>query len=95
MAITYEVVNPSPIENATVRKVFNNGVQGSYYINANEGYVLHDKVLDDVELDDEGNETGNIILGYSEGTKSCGANYDWAENPREFYAEEVIEDEGV
>lgn len=95
MAIKFKEITPSPIENTTVKKAILNGVFSSYRISAKEGYKLHDNTLDDFELDENGNETDNIILGYSEGTKSCGANYDWDENPREFYAEEVIEDEGV
>lgn len=87
MAITYEEINPSPIENATVRQSYRDGVAGSFYINANEGYVLHDNTLDSPVYDEiTGEETGNIILGYSEGTKTCRANYDWDANPREFYA---------
>lgn len=87
MAVTYEELNPTPIENARVRKAFLNRVAKVYYINANEGYVLHDNTLDSpayVEI--IGGETGGIILGYSEGTKSCGIDYDWDANPREFYA---------
>jgi hypothetical protein len=87
MAVTYEEFNPSPIENATVRIGFLDGVPRTYYIKANDGYVLHDQLLDEAEYDPETyEETGNILLGYSEGTKSCGINYDWDENPREFYA---------
>ena len=86
MPIQFEEIIPSPIENTTVKKAILNGKFSSYRVNANEGYKLHDEILDDFELDENGNETDKIILGFSEGTKSCGANYDWKENPREFYA---------
>ena len=87
MPIIYEEVIPTPIENVTVKKAFNNGVHRTYTLKANEGYVLHDNTLDAQGYDEETGEfTDEIILGYSEGTKTCGANYDWDENPREFYA---------
>jgi hypothetical protein len=31
-------------------------------------------------------ETDEIILGFTTGTKTCHINYDFEENPREFYA---------
>lgn len=87
MPIIYEEVIPTPIENVTVKKALNNGVHNAYTLKANEGYVLHDNTLDTPVYDEyTGEETGNIILGYSEGTKTCRANYDWDTNPREFYA---------
>lgn len=87
MAVTYEEVTPTPIANARVRKALLDGIAKKYYINANVGYVLHDNTLDSPVYDEAaGEETGEIILGYSEGTKTCGIAYDWAANPREFYA---------
>ena len=87
MAVTYEEINPTPIENTTVRKILLDGVHRGHFIDANAGYVLHDKTLDAPEYDPETyEETGNILLGYSDDTKSCGTNYDWDANPREFYA---------
>lgn len=88
MPVTYEAVIPAPIENTTVKKAFLNGVATVYYISANDGYVLHDNVLDVYEEFDAttGEPIGEPVLGYSEGTKSCGINYDWDANPREFYA---------
>ena len=87
MAVSYVEITPSPIENATVRQSIYNGELSAFYINANEGYVLHDSALDTPEFDETSfEETGNTVLGYSEGTRSCGINYDWEENPREFYA---------
>lgn len=85
MANTYEEMNPSPIENARVQKSFRDGVLKAYYINSNSGYVLHDNARDWM---DEDPETGEEVLklGFTRGTASCGANYDFATNPRGFYA---------
>lgn len=78
---------PTLIENTTMLKVFNdNGNLRNYRITPNAGYVLHDKGLDNVIFDEEGNETGEIILGYRTSTASVGANYDFTVNEREFYA---------
>lgn len=84
--ITYEEVTPTPIENATVKKLLLDGVHKTYNISPNEGYVLHDKNYDLPVLDEEGGETGEFILGYRTNTASCPATYDFTENPREFYA---------
>ena len=60
----------------------------SYNITPFEGYKLHAK-----ELDSEDDMTGEIALGYTEGKKSCPLDYDFEENPREFYAVEIGGDE--
>lgn len=87
MAVSYVEVNPTPIENTTVRKILIDGVHRGYFINANDGYVLHDNTLDSYDYDEfTGEPIGEPVLGYSEGTKSCGTNYDWGANPREFYS---------
>ena len=83
--IIHEPVIPSPIENATVTKGIVNGVHRNYRITPNEGYVLHDKGLDANVLDEDGNETGEIELGYRTSTASCPANYDFEANPNEYY----------
>lgn len=85
MDIVREPVIPSPVENATVVKAIVNGVHRAYEITPNEGYVLHDKACDFGELDPETMEE-TIHLGYSVGTCSCAASYDFTTNPREFYA---------
>lgn len=83
--ITYEDVIPSPIANATVQKGFADGVHRIYSISAVDGYVLHDNGNDWTEIDPiTGEET--LKLGYSRGTCSCAASYDFVANPREFYA---------
>lgn len=83
-----ELVTPTLIANTTMYKYINsNGVHSNYRITPNEGYVLHDQKRDWYEeFDDEGNPIGTPILGFTRGTASCEANYDFIANPREFYA---------
>jgi len=82
--ITYENVNPTLIANTTMQKRLYDGIHKSYLITPNEGYVLHDKVGDLIETDEI---TGEEIktLAYFRGTCTCGANYDFVANSREFY----------
>lgn len=82
MAYSYEDLNPTLIENTTMQKTLLNGVHRSYRITPISGYVLHDKSLD-FAIDFEGVD---IRQGYTTATCTCGANYDFAANPREFFA---------
>lgn len=86
MAYTYEDVVPSFIENTTMYKKLRDGVHTTYAITPNEGYVLHDNMLDNVILDETGEPTGEVILRYYQGTRTVAASYDFVTNPREFYA---------
>ena len=87
MASHEEIVNPTLIENATMTILYLDNVAKAYKIKANDGYVLHDNVLDTVVFDEVTREPiEEVVLGYSAGTKSCDINYDWDANPREFYA---------
>lgn len=86
MGITREDLIPTLIENTTMKKVFRDGIHVQYDITPNDGYVLHDAVWDVPVYDEEGNETGDIVLGYRTYTASVGANYDFDVNPRGFYA---------
>lgn len=85
MAVTYEPVNPSPVANTTLVKGLLNGIHKNCRISPIEGYVLHDNVRDWTEADPI---TGEEILklGYTTGTASCKADYDFTANPRAFYA---------
>lgn len=84
MAMIFEDVIPSPIENARVQQMVRDGVRRSFYITPNEGYVLHDNARDWTEIDPVTMEEISK-LGYTTGTASCGPTYDFTENPREFY----------
>lgn len=83
---TYEDVIPTLISNTIMQKRFIDGVFRVYTIKAADGYVLHDKALDTDEYDENFEPTGNVILGYTTGTCSCAASYDFTANTREFYA---------
>lgn len=88
MAVTiYEDVIPSLIENTNMQRGIRDGVHRIYTITPYENYVLHDKNRDMPEYDPVTMmPTGGTVLGYTMGMASCAANYDFAANPREFYA---------
>ena len=77
------------IENATMQERYNdNGELINYVISPIEGYKLHEKSRDEIVPDENGNETGDINKGYTEGIVTVLANYNFIENPREIYAVE-------
>ena len=78
--ITYEDINPTLIENTTMQKLIRAGTHQAYYITPNSGYVLHDSTHDYEDAE------GNCHPGYRATTASCGADYDFATNPRGFHA---------
>ena len=98
--IIYEDVIPSMIPNTTMQKRLVDGVIRNFIIEPIDGYVLHDNGWDSPVLDENGNETGEVILGYRTYKASVGATYDFsttqvaavdgsivtAYGPREFYA---------
>lgn len=83
--ITYEEITPTMIPNTTMEKLFRDGIHRQYRITPNEGYVLHNNVRDWTNVDEETGEE-KLYLGYSKSMSTCPANYDFAENSREFYA---------
>lgn len=86
MAIVREDLIPSLVENTTMQKVFRDGVFAQIAITPCEGYVLHDKKLDSERADLEALKfTEEISLGFCVSTKTVKYDYDFTENPREFY----------
>ena len=83
--ITYENVNPTLIANTTMVKGLVDGVHKNYRITPVDGYVIHDNTRDYTDLDPETMEEV-LKLGFTRGTVSCAANYNFVTNPREFYA---------
>ena len=82
----YKEVKEPLIPNTNMKILLIDGVETSYYIEPLDGYKLHAK-----ELDSEDDMTGEIVLGFTEGLKTCGIDYDFLLNPREFYAVESEE----
>ena len=56
-----------------------------YRIRPAEGYKLHTKELDSEAFDDAGRFV-EVQKGYTKVFTTCGVNYDFKANPREFYA---------
>lgn len=75
------------IENAVIEEVTINNNK-AYKIRPKKGYKLHEKSRDEAVIDENGNETGEIKLGYTSGIVTTGAEYDFEKNPREIYAVE-------
>lgn len=75
------------IENTTMQERYNdNGELINYVISPIDGYMLHEKSRDEIVVDENGAETGEIKKGYTEGIVTVLANYDFKENKREIYA---------
>jgi len=80
------------IDNTVMQKRVNEkGKTVNYTILPVKGYLLHEKSRDEAIFDENGNETGEIKLGYTSGIVTVLANYDFEKNEREIYA--VKEDE--
>ena len=83
------------LENLIIRSHFKDGILEFFQVYPCEGYVLRIPILDEYEMDEEGNyvldENGEKILIKEYRSTGGGAtalpNYDWEENPSGFYAE--------
>lgn len=75
----------SPIENTTMLELLRDGVLYQFEIAPVSGYVLHDKANDFMDINPDTMEEF-LRLGFTRGTVTCAARYDFAENSREFYA---------
>lgn len=90
MDIYFDPIIPPIIENTIMDRGIVDGEHKNYHITPVSGYVLHDKGRDTEEFDPETQmPTGKIILGYTQLTASCAADYDFEKNPREFYAVKI------
>lgn len=79
--IVYKDISPAPVENTVMTAVHRDGVHMVTRILPMPGFVLRDNAGD---LEDP--ETREKFEAYYTGTCSCGADYDFGENPRQFYA---------
>jgi hypothetical protein len=75
--MAYGNYTTSPVPNTTLQELFLNGVLKGYEIKAANGYLLHDKDLDMPELDENFNETGNIIPWFTGHGTSVRLDYDY------------------
>ena len=83
----------SKFENTTMQEVFNiSDVLIGYRVYANDGYKLHASCYDEPIIDEEtGEETGEVILGYTDGYIQLSKAYDFETNPLDIFA--VLESE--
>lgn len=80
------LIDIEPIFNNTTAKASYNGDElMAYRIYPDEGYLLHTSSYDEAVLDEDGNETGEVKIGYTESFISLNKNYDFDENPFEVY----------
>ena len=91
MKYNYLDIVPSFVENAQMQlKVDELGNLIAYRITPNEGYVLHDSSRDWHDVDPiTGVELEELILGYTTGTATCAATYDFDKNERCFCTERI------
>ena len=82
----FKIIENPLIPNTDMKISLFDGVEKSYYISPKEGYKLHAK-----ELDSKDYITGETVLGFTAGTKTCGFDYDFETNPRDFYAVAITE----
>ncbi len=81
------LIDVKPIfDNTTMKASYNGDVLMAYRIYPDEGYLLHTDSYDEPILDDEGNETGEVKKGYTEGFISLHHTYDFESNPFDVYA---------
>ena len=85
MAITNGNYVTPQIANTTQLEKLRDGILYVYEIAPVDGYVLHDNAMDYPATDENGNDTGEMVQVFTEGTCSCAANYDFVANPREFF----------
>ena len=87
------------LANLIVRSNFKDGVLKNYQLYPVDGYVLRIPILDEYQMDEEGNyvfdENGEriLVMPYrSYGGATINTNYDWNINPNNYYAEKYNED---
>lgn len=78
----YKKINPL-IKNTICEEREIDGKVMSYRIRPEKGYKLHE-----ITLDGKNDETGEIILGFTNAYVTTGAEYDFLKNEREIYVKE-------
>ena len=75
------------IPNTRMEAYYNtSNVLRSYFIYPIEGYALHNNAYDEPILDDEGNETGEVLQRFTTAFTTVGYNYDFEANPDNIFA---------
>lgn len=87
-------------ENTVMKEIRNNeNVLTGYDIGPVDGYVIHNRALDEYEYDHETFEEKELIRrGFSPSSCSVGSEYDFDTNPDEIYAikrDAVGENDGI
>ena len=86
MNLVRENVSPSFIENATVSKIYIDGIHKQYEVVPDEGFKLHDMRLDSEVFDEETSEpTGKMKKGFTRKGVTVRCDYDFEENSNQFY----------
>lgn len=82
----------SQIPNTTMKAYYNSSnVLRKYYIYPAEGYALHHNNYDEHVIDEEGNETGEVIQKFTTAFTTVVADYDFEANPDNIFAKLLIE----
>lgn len=83
------------IENIRIEEIVIGGKVAACKIYPEEGYKLHEVTLDEVLLDENGNETGKIKLGFTKSYVTASADYDFEKNERKIYAKPDSDEEEI
>lgn len=90
MIVVREKIIPSILPNATVNKIYVDGVHTQFEIVPDEGFKLHDARLDTEEFNEGTFEfTGNIIKGFKTKGVTVRYDYDFEKNPNQLYSTEA------
>lgn len=82
----YEKLETTLVENTITEGCYNENELIAYRITPLDGYVIHTKFYDTPVIDEiTGEETGEIIKGYSYSDIGINSNYDFEENPFDIY----------
>lgn len=80
------------IPNTRMEAYYNaSNVLRKYYIYPLEGYGLHHNGYDEPILDEEGNETGEVIQRFTTAFTTVVANYDFVANPNNIFTKLLSE----
>lgn len=86
MSFTYKEINPTLIPNTIMQKRLRDDVNYQFIIEAEKGYVLHDRRIDEEEYYPESTiSTGNVIPRFKKGSTTVPASYDFTVTTNDTY----------